>query len=297
MIKKIKDRFINFIDSRISALEINIKEESQRIEIKLLEAQKANLDTLQDRIDSATKQESERLEVKLLEGSKCTSKDAKRDLLIVQNRLYNQLQSLSWLQHRMQITGNLPPLRGWAASPDVLLMLHAHIRDTRPQVIVEFGSGASTLVIADALKQNKSGRLYSIEHIQKYADETLTNLKAENLQDRVDLRCAELEQWEGPHLNDDNDKSSLWYAQSLLEGISKVDLAWIDGPPASVSNFSRFPAVPALVDHFTSNTQVWLDDTTRREEKEICEYWSKEHNLRVEYYTLEKGLGILTRVK
>lgn len=48
----------------------------------------------------------------------------RRDLFIVQNRLYFQLESLSWLQRNLKINGQLPPLRGWAASPDVLLMLH-----------------------------------------------------------------------------------------------------------------------------------------------------------------------------
>lgn len=54
-----------------------------------------------------------------------------RDLITVQNRLYAQLESLSWLQRRLAIKGQLPPLRGWASSPDVLLRLHIHILTTR----------------------------------------------------------------------------------------------------------------------------------------------------------------------
>src|SRR5699024_11233349 len=82
---------------------------------------------------------------------------------------------ISWLQRRLTIKGQLPPLRGWATSPDVLLRLHTHIMATRPNVIVEFGSGASTLVIADALSQNGAGKR-SEEH------------KSE-LQSRFDLVC------------------------------------------------------------------------------------------------------------
>lgn len=79
-----------------------------------------------------------------------------RDLLVVQNRLYSQLESLSWLQRILKIKGQLPPLSGWAASPDVLLMLHNWVKTNRPKCIVEFGSGASTIVIADALRQMES---------------------------------------------------------------------------------------------------------------------------------------------
>jgi hypothetical protein len=273
------------------------KQESQRLEAKLLQTQQANLSTLQENINSVAAEKIAQLESKLLDDGKRISRETTRDLIIVQNRLYAQLQSLTWLQRRMKIPGQLPPLRGWAASPDVLLRLHAHIRTTRPQVIVEFGSGASTLVIADALKQNKSGKLYSIEHSEQYGAETLANLKAEKLTNWVDLRCADLEPWEGAHLNDDPEKPSLWYAQALLNDIEQIDLIWVDGPPAVTCKYSRFPALPALADRLNSNAEVWLDDTIRQEEKDICERWSQDHGLTVKHYALEKGLGRLVRAE
>jgi predicted O-methyltransferase YrrM len=272
------------------------KQEGQRLEAKLLQTEQQSFDTLQENINSVAAEKIAQLESKLLDDGKRISKQTTRDLIIVQNRLYAQLQSLTWLQRRMRITGSLPPLRGWAASPDVLLRLHAHIRTTRPQVIVEFGSGASTLVIADALKQNKSGKLYSIEHSKQYGAETLANLKAEKLTNWVDLRCAELEPWEGAHLNDDPEKPSLWYAQALLNDIEQIDLIWVDGPPAVTCKYSRFPALPALADRITSTAEVWLDDTIRQEEKDICERWSQDHGLTVKHYALEKGLGRLVRM-
>src|SRR5690554_1110929 len=127
------------------------------------------------------------MEKTLLQASKDNAAKATRDLILVQNRLYAQLESLSWLQRRLKIKGQLPPLRGWATSPDVLLRLHAHIMATRPQVIVEFGSGASTMVIADALRQNGTGKLVSIEHSDHYGAQTLCTLQAEQLEGWVDL--------------------------------------------------------------------------------------------------------------
>lgn len=218
-----------------------------------------------------------------------------RDLILVQNRLYSQLEALSWLQKRLVIKGQLPPLRGWATSPDVLLMLHTHIRQKRPAVIVECGSGASTLVIADALKQNGFGKLISLEHSEFYGQQTLATLKAEALQSFVDLRIGELEPWSAEHLNPaDADKPSYWYPQSFLSDISQVDLLWVDGPPGATCLYSRYPALPALAGKLSENAEVWMDDTIRQEEKDICSKWASDYGLNLEYFPLEKGLGKLS---
>lgn len=238
----------------------------------------------------------EQLEKKLFEAGKSNAGKFTRDLLIVQDRLYAQLESLSWLQRRLAIKGQLPPLRGWATSPDVLLRLHAHIMSARPQVIVEFGSGASTLVIADALRQNGGGKLISIEHSERYGAQSLATLQAERLEGWVDLRIGDLEAWEDEHLNpEDAEKPSRWYPVSLLEDVDQVDLLWVDGPPGATCLFSRYPALPALADKLSPTAEIWMDDTIRQEEKDICERWAKDHGFELEYYPLEKGLGRLTR--
>ncbi len=236
------------------------------------------------------------LEKTLLQTYEDSAGKSTRDLLIVQNRLYAQLESLSWLQRQLAIKGPLPPLRGWATSPDVLLRLHAHIIAIRPRVIVEIGSGASTLVIADALRQNGVGKLISIEHSDHYGAQTLGMLHAESLEGWVDLRIGELEAWEGEHLNpEDAEKPSLWYPVSLLEGVENVDLLWVDGPPGATCLFSRYPALPVLADKLSPKAEVWMDDTIRQEEKYICERWASDHGFELEYLTLEKGLGRLSQ--
>ncbi|WP_444898960.1 class I SAM-dependent methyltransferase [Microbulbifer sp. VAAC004] len=232
------------------------------------------------------------IEEKIIQSGKDNASKLTRDLITVQNRVYAQLESLSWLQKRLSIKGQLPPLRGWAASPDVLLLLHTHIMSTRPAIVVELGSGASTLVIADALRQNGVGKLISIEHSDNYGAQTLSTLEVEYLQSWVDLRVGDLELWSGKHLNSDDSNSPChWYPLSLFDGIDNIDLLWIDGPPGATCPYSRYPALPALFNKLTSRAEVWMDDTIRKEEKTICERWVKDHNFSLEYLTLEKGLG------
>lgn len=236
------------------------------------------------------------VEKKLLQAVKDTETQTKRELVAFLNQVYSQLESLSWLQRRLTIKGQLPPLRGWAASPDVLLRLHSHIMASQPNIVVECGSGASTLVIADALRQNGKGKLISLEHIDFYGAQTLATLQAENLEKYVDLRVGDLEVWDGKHLNPANaEKTSKWYPEKLLLGIESVDLLWVDGPPGATCLFSRFPALPAFAKQLTANAEVWMDDTIRQEEKDICQSWAQDYAFDLKYFSLEKGLGVLIK--
>lgn len=210
--------------------------------------------------------------------------------------LYTQLESLSWLQHRLLPKTQLPPLRGWACSPDVLLRLHMYIIEKKPKVVVEFGSGASTSVIADALSQNGIGKLFSIDNSKDYGAHTLSQLERNCLQNCVELRIGALEPWYEAHLNPkDASNPSLWYPKSVLQDIENVDLMWVDGPPGNTCPYSRYPALPALSTKLTEDTEVWMDDTIRQVEKDICEDWSQKYGFAIKYHALEKGLGVLTK--
>lgn len=211
------------------------------------------------------------------------------------DQLYSQIESLTWLQRLLNIKSTLPPLRGWPVSPDFLLRLHKWITKNKPHSVVETGSGVTTLVVADALRQNGFGKLYSFEHLKKYADETRQMLKDEFLESWVDLRLAELSPWLGDHLSaPGNRKKPRWYSSSLND-IYNIDLLIVDGPPKSTCEYSRYPALPAFYDRFNSKIEVWMDDTIRDEEKDICYRWSKKYDLFLEFFPLDKGLGVLAR--
>lgn len=235
--------------------------------------------------------EMKKLEDISLKGNKENLTLLTQNMIKIQNRIYSQLESLSWLQHRLLPNTQLPSLRGWASSPDVLLHLHTYIMETKPKIVVEFGSGASTLVIADALRQNGVGKLFSIEHSELYGHQTLSQLQRVDLEEWVNIRIGDLEEWHGKHIS--TEIPSLWYPISLLKDIENIDLLWIDGPPGNTGMYSRYPALPALYKQLSNSIEIWMDDTVRQEEKEICESWSEEYGFEIQYYPLEKGLGRL----
>src|SRR3954466_277340 len=79
---------------------------------------------------------------------------------------------------REQFSGPLSPSEidrwsahddGWAIGPALSRFLNALIRHARPQSVLEFGPGRSSLVIARALVSNGGGRVTSIEHAAEFA--------------------------------------------------------------------------------------------------------------------------------
>lgn len=245
-----------------------------------------------------------RVEQSLLKATKDAASRSTRDLLIVQNRLYAQLEKLNWLTRSVRLSYSLPALRGWAASPDVLLMLHEHVRQRRPKLVVEFGSGCSTVVIADALRQNGFGKLVSFEHSSDYAAQTSGYLERENLDVWVDLRVHDLAVWDQDHLASRSSQGAAesteppslrWYDATRMTDLEGIDLMFVDGPPGGTCPYSRYPALPALADRLSSNAEVWMDDTIRQEEKDICADWAKQYDMSIRYIEFEKGLGRLRK--
>src|SRR3712207_1794767 len=75
---------------------------------------------------------------------------------------FRQPEALFGLYLELGFRKSLPPTRGWAASPDILLQLTQHARETHPNVVVECGSGASTVVLARCAELNGGGHVYSL---------------------------------------------------------------------------------------------------------------------------------------
>lgn len=185
--------------------------------------------------------------------------------------LTQNLQQIELLSYELALERPLPPLRGWVASPDVLLALTHHVRRFKPSVVVECGSGASTLVLAQAAKLNGRGQVYSIEHDGEFAQQTRHMLEEYGVADWAEvihapLRQTEIagERWE-------------WYDRESLPETPPVDLLFIDGPPADAPKpLARYPAGPLLFPRLSPRGVVFADDTNRPGETEILRRWARE---------------------
>ncbi|WP_300284885.1 class I SAM-dependent methyltransferase [Nitrosomonas sp.] len=197
---------------------------------------------------------------------------------------YQQIQAFIDLNRLLQLTYPLPPLRGWAASPDFLLLLAEHIFQKKPRFIVECSSGASTVVLAQCAKLNGYGQVLSLEHDAHYAEKTRQQLIKQGLEDWATVIDAPLINYEF------NGQNYQWYKLNAQIENTCIDMLVVDGPPASLNHCARYPAGPLLLPLLNKEGVVFLDDADRPDEKEIIERWMEKFTGFLVYlYPCEKG--------
>lgn len=195
-----------------------------------------------------------------------------------------QAAALMQLYRELSPRRMLPRTRGWAASPDFLLALYRTIRERRPELVVEVGSGVSTLISAYALQQNGSGRLVSLDHDPVFADRTRYTLSLHGVAGGVEVRDAPLEptrigagEWQ-------------WHPPETFHDLKAIELLVVDGPPGRAGKLARFPAVPLLRSRLAPGARILLDDGARQEERQAARRWKEEWGGEWSYVPLNKGL-------
>lgn len=204
------------------------------------------------------------------------------------DNLYRQLEALHAITAILPVRYPLPPMRGWAISPDFGALLVAEIIDRRPHLVVELGSGVSTLLIAYCLEQLGQGRVISYDHDADYCAKTRENINRHKLGQFAEVVHAPLVkvQLEQDHWD--------WYDTTLMETSEQTDVLVIDGPPGQIQKLSRYPALPLLYKQLANKAAILLDDAARSDEKQIVDRWTSEFtDLSHEYLPLEKGASIL----
>ena len=178
------------------------------------------------------------------------------------------MQALLFLFSTFDFRAPLPSLTGWAISPELAATLVTLIRTHEPDVIVELGSGASTIAMGYAIEQQGKGRIISLDHSTKYGAETRKDLAMHGLQEWTEVRHAPLTTIE------QDGRTWSWYDLDALEDVS-IDMVVIDGPPRETGPMARYPAVPALYKYLSDDAIVVLDDAYREDEKEMLDRWMR----------------------
>jgi hypothetical protein len=200
--------------------------------------------------------------------------------------LFAQLQALMALEKQLDLAQALPPMRGWAGSPDFLLALAQQVTQRRPLSVMECSSGVSTVVIARCLQQLGQGHVHSLEHEPEYAEKTRALLQRHGLSDWATVLVAPLETVHTP---------TPWYAENALPATLKpVELLVVDGPPTSVARLARYPAYPRLRARLAEQHAVLVDDAARPDETEMVQRWRAENpRLAATDLYCEKGCTLL----
>lgn len=188
-------------------------------------------------------------------------------------------------------TGELPNLNterhSWTISPDFALYLIELIELNDYDLIIEFGSGLSTVIIAKTLAKmalKRAGKspvdFVSFDHLDQFYQRTRSQLEHAGLINAVQLILAPLQDWLAP-----NGNTYSYYAclPTLAELAQKHPTAGlrllvvVDGPPAATGKHARYPAGPLILQHFAgAHIDLLLDDYIRDDEKEIAKLWQAD---------------------
>lgn len=177
------------------------------------------------------------------------------------------------LLDRLQLPHDaLPNLGSWKA--DTLFLTHIvdAIEHLRPDMVVELGCGASSLVIGRALQLHGGGRLISYDQHADFVTATDAWLGGNGID--ADIRHAPLGTpptgWPGH-----------WY--QLQDVPAAIDLLVIDGPPWAIHPFVRGGA-EALFSRLSENAMILLDDAARPGERVVARRWRRNWlNIRFQF--------------
>jgi predicted O-methyltransferase YrrM len=181
-----------------------------------------------------------------------------------------QVQALMQLNKRVDARAPLPPTGGWAMEPTTLFRLVQLVDQLRPSVVVECGSGASTVWLAYALESLGGGQLVALEHDERYAEQTRRTLDEHGLGGVAEVRHAPLSEVEI------NGETYSWYDTTAVQDLKDIELLLVDGPPRASGPRARYPALPLLGARLAPGARIVLDDVDRPEEQEAADAWLAE---------------------
>jgi predicted O-methyltransferase YrrM len=204
---------------------------------------------------------------------------------------FHQVEAIQNLSAMLPTSDVLPATRGWAASPDLLLALVDQVITQRPSLVVECGSGASTLWLALALRRfGIDGQIIALDHDPVFAGKTRDFLARHGVSDLAEVRDAPLEDFSLA------DGTYAWYAKRAWEDLTEVDLLFVDGPPAATGVKARYPALPLLRKALNPAATVVLDDLIVPDMRETLRLWLDAYpEFGSEILPLEKEAALLRK--
>ena len=194
---------------------------------------------------------------------------------------YRQTEAFIQLTQLLDFKAPIPGTRSWAASPDLLLTISEIVKKYRPGLVVELGSGVSTLIAS------KSGarKIISIDNSEEFGGKTVALLKEHKVRG-AEIRIAALQ----PYAN-----GSTWYDTSAIKDLKKIDLLIIDGPPGSKNPEARYPALAEFKEKLSVKAVIVIDDVHREGERKLAEDFAKAMpNHQLVILDHEKGTAVIS---
>jgi hypothetical protein len=151
--------------------------------------------------------------------------------------------------------------------PEVQLHVVTQLLRKRPQLVVECGSGTSTMWLGYAAQKIGDCRVVALEHSVQYAEATAELVRLHGLGDIVQVRLAPLA------THDVEGRQMQWYRSDEWSDLTDIDVLVVDGPPGSIGRLARYPALPLMGSRLAVSPTIVLDDADRPDERAVIDKW------------------------
>jgi hypothetical protein len=164
---------------------------------------------------------------------------------------FNRKQELSTRAGELIEKLRLPPGRETTGAGSIdYYVLYNYIIKRRPQIVLEFGTGTTTIVMAHAMREIGTGRLVTVDHISKFSDETRFAMPPD-LRPYVDFLLT-------------------WTEAELIDGVTCLryhdipmvdpDMIFVDGPPTLIGR-QHYPSSDAahVLEKATHSVDIIID--------------------------------------
>lgn len=193
------------------------------------------------------------------------------------------------LYDSLALKSSLPSFTDYSIEQDFIEVLLGTLQEYKPSLVVELGSGISTVILGSwAKRENREVLILSVEHQERYLKQTENWLRQRELQKWVQLMHCPL----APHFL--KERSWQWYDIPFHTLPGTIDMLVVDGPPGSVQPEARYPALPLLAPYFADRAVVLMDDAYRADERRILARWREEFpHLACDMMSTRKGCALL----
>ncbi|WP_299195348.1 hypothetical protein [uncultured Amphritea sp.] len=245
-----------------------------------------------------------------------------------------QLEAYIGVQRLLELGETPLTYHGWSINPDLALILADKVKNNNYDLIIEFGSGTSTILFAKSVMQHCTKisspktqlsiadqkvddeqmsyfepenydlpkRIVSFEQNKQNLQETENSLNQQGLSKAVDLVFSPLVDMtiQGDDYLYYNCKAKLKKLAELYSDRNARILVLIDGPHEQENTLARYPAIPLLHKYLSSHQlDIVLDDYNREGERQVSEDWcnfleKRKMNFKKSILPCEKGALLIS---
>lgn len=202
---------------------------------------------------------------------------------------YRQIESLFALYAGLPIHRALPPMRGWAISPDMAALMISLVMRQKPKLILDVGSGVSSILLGYCVKELGEGRVIALEHEEPFAAATQRELEFHSLREHVEVVVAPIRQIPGQAYH--------WYDPEFLVSLARpIDFVVVDGPPEITGPLARYAVLPLVWEKLSPEAVIVVDDALSPEVAKTIALWIREFpEFTRTLVPTEKGTAVFSR--